>query len=56
MRQKYMLTNFNTGVKGMLITRNTIKFNNLLVKIPYQTNRVWDSSENRWGYKPYKKK
>ncbi len=40
----------------MLITKNTIKFNNLLVKIPEQTNRVWDTSENRWGFKPYKKK
>ena len=33
MRQKYMLNNFNNGVKGMLITKNTIKLNNLLVKI-----------------------
>ena len=51
-----MLINFKHGVKSMLITKNTIKFNNLLVKIPEQTNRVWDTSENRWGFKPYKKK
>jgi len=35
----------------MLLTKNFIKFNNLLVKIPNQTKRVWDLSENRWGYK-----
>ncbi len=56
MRQKYMLNNFNNGVKGMLSTKNTIKFNNLLVKIPNETNRMWDTSENRWGYKIFKKK
>ena len=54
MRQKYMLTNFY-GVNSMLLTKNIIKFNNLYVRIPKETNRVWDSSENRWGYKPLNK-
>ena len=49
MRQKYMLINFN-GVNSMLLTTNIIKFNNFFVKIPKDTNRVWDASENRWGY------
>ena len=35
----------------MLITNNLIKFNNLVVKIPTDTKRVWDLSENRWGYR-----
>ena len=35
----------------MLLTKTLIKFNNLLVKIPKQTKRVWDLAENRWGYK-----
>ena len=35
----------------MLLTNNLIKFNNFFVKIPEQTNRVWDTSENRWGFK-----
>ena len=35
----------------MLITNNLIKFNNLVVKIPADTKRVWDLSENRWGYR-----
>ena len=39
----------------MLLTKNIIKFNNLFVKIPRQTKRVWDLAENRWGYKPQKK-
>ena len=52
MRQKYMLINLLTyGVKSMLLTKTLIKFNNLLVKIPKQTKRVWDLAENRWGYK-----
>jgi len=57
MRQKYILINFynKQGVKSMLLTKNTIKFNNLFVKIPRQTKRVWDLAENRWGYKPQKK-
>mgnify|MGYP003150231355 FL=1 len=36
---------------GMQITKNIIKFNKFLVKIPKETKRVWDLSENRWGYK-----
>ena len=39
----------------MLLTKTLIKFNNLLVKIPKQTRRVWDLAENRWGYKKTKK-
>ena len=54
MRQKYILINFN-GVNSMLLTNNIIKFNNFFVEIPKQTNRVWDTSENRWGFKPIKK-
>ena len=54
MRQKYMLVNFK-GVNSMLLTTNIIKFNNFFVKIPKETNRVWDASENRWGYKFSKK-
>ena len=40
----------------MLLTKTLIKFNNLLVKIPKQTKRVWDLAENRWGYKKNKEK
>ena len=39
----------------MLITKNIIKFNNLIIKIPNDTKGIWDLSENRWGYKPIKK-
>ena len=39
----------------MLLTKNIVKFNNLFVKIPRQTKRVWDLAENRWGYKTQKK-
>ena len=35
----------------MQITKNIIKFNNFLVKIPKETKRVWYLAENRWGYK-----
>ena len=42
--------NFN-GVKSMLLTNKIIKFNEFFIKIPDQTNRVWDTSENRWGFK-----
>ncbi len=36
----------------MLLTKHIIRFkDDYLVKIPKQTNRVWDLSENRWGYK-----
>ena len=56
MRQKYMLINLLTyGVKSMLLTKTLIKFNNLLVKIPKQTKRLWDLAENRWGYKKTEK-
>ena len=40
----------------MLLTKNIVKFKNFLIKIPNETNRVWDLSENRWGYKLLKKK
>ena len=40
----------------MLLTKTLIKFNNILVKIPNQTKRIWDLSENRWGYKFFSKK
>ena len=36
---------------SMQVTKNVVKFNKLLVKIPKATKRVWDLSENRWGYK-----
>ena len=39
----------------MLLTKSTIKFNKFFVKIPSQTKRVWDLSENRWGYRPLSK-
>lgn len=39
----------------MLITKNLIKLNKLIVKIPSETKRVWDTSENRWGFKFHKK-
>ena len=56
MRQKYILINFyNQQGVSMLLTKNIIKFNNLFVKIPGQTKRVWDLAENRWGYKSLKK-
>ena len=35
----------------MLITKNIIKFKNLFIRIPNDTKRVKDLSENRWGYK-----
>ena len=40
----------------MLLTKNIVKFKNLFVKIPKETNRLWDTAENRWGFKFYKKK
>ena len=39
----------------MLLTKNIIKLNNLLVKIPAQTKRIFDTSENRWGFRFLKK-
>lgn len=35
----------------MQVTKDLIKLSNILVKIPKATKRVWDLSENRWGYK-----
>ena len=35
----------------MQITKDLIKLSNILVKIQKATKRVWDLSENRWGYK-----
>ncbi len=35
----------------MQITHNIVKANSFFVKIPSQTRRVWDISENRWGYR-----
>ncbi len=35
----------------MLLTNQIIKFNNLLIKIPNETKRLKDLSENRWGYR-----
>ena len=43
MRQKFMLINYNNGVKGMLI------------KIPDENKRIWDISENRWGFRFHSK-
>ena len=59
MRQKYMLINLNLnikGVNGMLITNKLIRFKKMLIKIPKETGKVWDLSENRWGYKFLSKK
>ena len=38
----------------MQVTKNIIKFNNMLIEIPKAMKGVWDMSENRWGYKPKK--
>jgi len=38
----------------MQITKNIIKFNEMLIGIPKAMKGVWDMSENRWGYKPKK--
>ena len=54
-----MLINLNLnikGVNGMLITNKLIKFKKMLIKIPKETGKVWDLSENRLGYKFYLKK
>ena len=40
----------------MLLTKTLIRISNILVKIPKETRRVWDLSENRWGYKLSNKK
>ena len=39
----------------MLLTTNLIKFNHYLIKIPPETRRIKDLSENRWGYKQLQK-
>ena len=47
-------TYFNFYYKGdrMLLTKSVVKFNNhFLIKIPSETKRLNDLSENRWGYK-----
>ena len=37
---------------SMLLTKNILQLKkNFLVKIPKETGRVWDISENRWGYR-----
>ena len=35
----------------MQITKNLIKFSNMIIKIPDDCKRMWDYSENRWGYR-----
>ncbi len=35
----------------MQITKNLIKFSNMIIKIPDDCKRMWDCSENRWGYR-----
>jgi hypothetical protein len=35
----------------MQLTKDLILLSNILVKIPKATKRIWDLSENRWGYK-----
>jgi len=35
----------------MLVTNEIIKFNSFFIKIPKETARLKDLSENRWGYK-----
>lgn len=36
----------------MLLTKNVVKFTtHFLIKIPNETKRLNDLSENRWGYK-----
>ena len=39
----------------MLLTKNIIKFKNFLIRIPGDTKRLNDLSENRWGYKLVRK-
>ena len=55
MRQKYMLINFYNGVNSMLLTNKYIRFNNILIRIPNETKRIWDISENRWGFRFHSK-
>jgi hypothetical protein len=35
----------------MQLTNNIICISNILIKIPKECKRIWDYSENRWGYK-----
>ena len=40
----------------MLLTKNdSIKFNNFFELNSHPTKRVWDTSENRWGFRLSKK-
>jgi hypothetical protein len=36
---------------NMQLTKDIIKLKNILIKIPKATKRIWDLSENRWGYR-----
>ena len=38
----------------MQVTKNILKFNNMLIQIPETMKGVWDKSENRWGYRKVK--
>jgi hypothetical protein len=35
----------------MMITKKIIRLSNVLISIPKECKRIWDCSENRWGYK-----
>ena len=35
----------------MQVTKNIIRFNNFNIRIPESCKRIWDLSENRWGYR-----
>ncbi len=35
----------------MKLTKNIVKFSNFLIRIPKDMKGIWDSSENRWGYR-----
>jgi hypothetical protein len=35
----------------MKLTKNIIRFRNLLIKIPKAMKGIYDGSENRWGYR-----
>ena len=38
----------------MQVTKNIVKFSNMLIQIPKAMKGVWDKSENRWGYRKAK--
>ena len=38
----------------MQVTKNILKFNNMLIQIPKAMKGLWDKSENRWGYRKTK--